>query len=103
LLASKFQEIDYNMLQTKDILKLINTNPEYEMPEGAPSKEEILKCERDLLNHFDWDLKLTLPLSFLMIFLSNGVLFQSEFASSEELATTQKSSVRIKAEVEYQK
>ena len=56
MLASKFQEIDYNMLQTKDILKLINTNPEYEMPEGAPSKEEILKCERDLLNHFDWDL-----------------------------------------------
>jgi hypothetical protein len=89
------------MLMTKDLLKMVNTDPDFDLPQGAPTKEEILQCERNLLNHFDWDLKLTLPLNFLMTFLSNGVLFQSEFAPLDELATTQKSSVRIKAEVEY--
>jgi len=70
---------------TKDLLKMVNTDPEFELPQGAPTKEEIWECERNFLNHFDWDLKLTLPLNFLMTFLSNGVLFQSEFSSADEL------------------
>lgn len=75
VLASKYEEIDYNMLQTKHLLKLLNTSPDYELPEGPPSREEIYDCERTLLFHFEWDLKLVLPLHFLMSFLSNGVLF----------------------------
>jgi hypothetical protein len=75
VLASKFEEIDNNMLQTKYLIKLINTSPDYELPEGPPTKEDIYECERTLLYHFEWDLKLVLPLHFLMLFLSNGVLF----------------------------
>lgn len=75
VLASKYEEIDYNMLQIKQFLKLINTNPDYELPEGPPTKEDIYECERTLLYHFEWDLKLVLPLHFLMLFLNNGVLF----------------------------
>ena len=50
----------------------------------VPTFESIVEAERRVLAHFQWDINFVLPLTFVRILLSQGVLFTSELTMYEE-------------------
>ena len=50
----------------------------------VPTFESIVEAERRVLTHFKWDINFVLPLTFVRILLSQGVLFTSELTMYEE-------------------
>jgi hypothetical protein len=41
----------------------------------VPTWEEMIEFEREVTLFFNWDLKIPIPLNFVMSYLSNGVVF----------------------------
>jgi hypothetical protein len=44
----------------------------------TPSFNEIVECERYLMNFFKWDLAIVTPTLVLQLYLANGILFDNE-------------------------
>jgi len=81
LIASKYDEIDDQLVFINDVQKYFNKNG----LSNPPSWSDVVETERMLMNFFGWDLGFVLPIHFVEMFLANGVLFESE-----ELASIQK-------------
>ena len=91
ILASKFDEIDDQLVFIKDIqsyFKSIDLDSRIYKDEGdnfnkrqrrisaIPSYNEIVDCERHILQFFDWNLSFALcsALPFLEVYLAHGTL-----------------------------
>ena len=82
LVASKFDEIDDNIVAIQDLREYVQKQVSQQMRRDLsllPSFNQIVECERKLLYFFNWDLKFVLPLHMVRAFLANGVLFTNEF------------------------
>ena len=83
LVASKYDEIDDNITTIHDLIGyqrewLSLNGHRREMSMLVPDFDQIVACEKRLLNFFEWDLKFLLPIHFLRLYLANGVLFSKE-------------------------
>lgn len=43
-----------------------------------PTFEQVVECERQIMQHFNWDLMMIIPTHFVRCFLANGVIFDNE-------------------------
>lgn len=97
MIASKFDEIDDNIVQIRDlkdyIRKQLQQQHNRRSNDLVPQFEDIVECERRILAFFEWDLKFILPIHMLRAFLANGVLFTNEF---NQQINTGKSEATIK-------
>lgn len=64
----------------------------------VPTFDQIVECERSLMQAFDWNLKFILPLHILRAFLANGVLFSNEFDEIRQLYKTEQAVKKLKSE-----
>lgn len=78
LIASKYDEIDDQLVFINDVQKYFNRAG----LANCPTWTEIVETERMLMNFLGWDLGFVLPVHFLEIFLANGILFESEEITS---------------------
>ena len=59
LIASKHDEIDDNIPLIKDLTRYFIRILPTSVP--TPTFNEIVDCERELMNHFNWDLMFVTP------------------------------------------
>jgi hypothetical protein len=45
---------------------------------ASPTFNEIVECERELMNFFKWDLMIVTPILVLNQYLANGILYDNE-------------------------
>lgn len=81
LIASKNEELDENIPLIKDLTRHFSRILPTSVP--IPTFNDIVECERQLMNHFKWDLMILTPTVFLQSLLSNGIVFDNEELSSE--------------------
>ena len=79
LIASKFDEIDDRLVFIKDVqdyYRSININRNSRDEDLIPHWNDIVECERFVMNFFDWNINFTLlsPLMYLEAFLAFGTL-----------------------------
>ena len=79
LIASKYYEIDDQLVFINDVKKYYQTKPQ--LQSLIPTYNEIVETERHLMNFFGWDLGFVMPIHFVEMFLANGILFESENSS----------------------
>ena len=79
LIASKYDEIDDQLVFINDVKKYYQTKPQ--LQSLIPTYNEIVETERHLMNFFGWDLGFVMPIHFVEMFLANGILFESENSS----------------------
>ena len=89
LLASKYDEIDDNITTIHDLIgyqrEWLSVNGHRrELSILVPDFDQIVACEKRLLNFFEWDLKFLLPIHFLRLYLANGVLFSKEMVPESQ-------------------
>jgi len=48
-----------------------------------PTFEEVVECERSLMNHFKWDLMFVTPTIIVNLMLANGIIFDNEELPSD--------------------
>ena len=76
LIASKYDEIDDQLVFINDVQKYYEKIQEFK---GIiPNYNDIVDCERFVLQYFGWDLGFILPIHFVEMFLANGVLYEIE-------------------------
>ena len=44
-----------------------------------PNFDQIVECEKRVLEFYQWDIKFFLPIHFIRCFLANGIIFVNEF------------------------
>ena len=49
----------------------------------VPSFDAVVECERRICEHFKWDLNFVLPINFVRIILTQGVIYTSELKPYE--------------------
>ena len=89
LLAAKYDELDENIPLASDLQRYYTIKvlpPQV----AAPTPEEIIECERTLMQKvFQWDLMSisdSIPTHFVNLYLANGVIFDNEgFAESQAI------------------
>ena len=83
MVASKFDEIDYNLVKTQRLSMYFQT----------VAKSDFVRTEKKLLEFFGWDLKISSPLHFLQTYETCGIALDNEDLPSlqEELRSTFKS------------
>lgn len=74
LIASKYDEIDDQLVFINDVQKYYNRMGIIQ----TPSWSDIVETERMLMNFFNWDLGFVLPIHYVEMFLANGILFECE-------------------------
>jgi hypothetical protein len=72
MIASKFDEIDYNLVKVSTL--------ERHLP--SIQRSDFVKTEKRLLVHFNWDVNYSTPLHFLQIFETCGVAMAGEDAAA---------------------
>ena len=76
LLSAKHDEIDENIPLIQDLIRYhTRILPSHKY---VPSFEEIVACEKDLLEFFEWDLMIVTPTAVVNTLLANGVVFDNE-------------------------
>ena len=75
MIAAKFDELDDNIPLIRDYMRVMKYNFNF---------EAIEECEKFILSILDWNLKVTTPCHFLLIYLRQGILFESDMIKSEE-------------------
>ena len=50
----------------------------------VPSTESIIECERRICMHFKWNLNFVLPINFVRMILTQGVIYTSELKPYEK-------------------
>lgn len=71
LLASKFYEIDDNLIMMSEIASFMKIHYKFQ---GI----EIKRCELQVLQSLNWDLTALNPLDYLQIYLKLGILYSDE-------------------------
>lgn len=76
LISSKYDEIDDNIPLIKDLTRYFTRV----LPSSVavPSFEEVIECERELMNFFKWDLMIVTPTVILKLIMANGIVFDNE-------------------------
>jgi hypothetical protein len=76
LIASKHDELDENIPLIKDLTRyycrVLPTSV------STPTFDEIVECERSLMNFFKWDLMFVTPTIIVNSMLANGIIFDNE-------------------------
>lgn len=63
MIASKNEELDENIPLIKDLTRYFCRELPTSVP--TPTFDEIIECERELMNHFKWDLMILTPIVFV--------------------------------------
>lgn len=84
LVASKYDELDEKIPMLVSLIR--HYTKVLPISETPPVFEEIVECERCLMNFFNWDLMILIPTQFVKVFIANGILFDDEVDSTPELA-----------------
>lgn len=83
LIASKHDELDENIPLIKDLTRyycrVLPTSV------STPTFDEIVECERSLMNFFRWDLMFVTPTIIVNSMLANGIIFDNEEIEREML------------------
>jgi len=81
LIASKLNECDDNITVMNHLIQYIQCQLERKLVKDkslVPSFDQVVECERAILNHFGWNLNFVLPINFVRLHLAQGVLFSYE-------------------------
>ena len=76
LIASKNEELDENIPLIRDLIRHFCRVLPTSVP--TPTFNDIVECERELMNHFKWDLMILTPTVFVESMLANGIVFDNE-------------------------
>ena len=85
-MASKYEEIDYNLVRIIFLRAYIRNQlylAKADAKELTPTDDDIIECERSILAHFNYNIGFVLPIHFVRNILANGVVFSNELSSIE--------------------
>lgn len=83
LVASKYDELDEYIPLIRDLQRYFQKY--IPISERIPSFDEIIECERVVMNYFNWDLMFLIPIHFVKMLHANGVIFDNEKGANVDL------------------